>query len=76
MVISVCTSVAHLSASMNKSTWILIPYEHCWRWLADGRIDSPWYPTVRLFRQTKPNDWKSVIDEVVLELKKITSPKN
>ena len=76
LVISVCTSVAHLSASMNKSTWILIPYEHCWRWLADGRRDSPWYPTVRLFRQPKPNDWKSVIDEVVLELKKITSPKN
>jgi tetratricopeptide (TPR) repeat protein len=70
LVISVCTSVAHLSASMNKPTWVLIPYEHCWRWLADQRKDSPWYPSIRLFRQSKQNNWDSVIDEVVLELRK------
>jgi len=70
LVITVCTSIAHLSGALGKPTWLMIPYENCWRWFDDGRADSPWYPSIRLFRQSKSNDWKSVINEVCAELEK------
>jgi hypothetical protein len=73
LIISVDTSTAHLAAAMGKSVWLLNRYDTCWRWLDDGRTDSPWYPSIRLFRQPKPNDWESVINEVCVELKKLTS---
>ena len=73
LVISVCTSVAHLSAAMGKRTWILIPYHACWRWLDDASELSPWYPSVRLFRQSKAYEWENVIHEVCQELKKFTN---
>lgn len=72
LIISVDTSTAHLAAAMGKSVWLLNRYDTCWRWLDDGRTDSPWYPSIRLFRQPKPNDWESVINEVCVELKKLT----
>lgn len=61
LIISVDTSVAHLAGAMGKRVWVLIP-KHLsdWRWLLD-REDSPWYPTMRLFRQQKRGDWDSVI---------------
>jgi hypothetical protein len=65
-VISVDTAVAHLAASLRKPTWVLIPYAPG-RWLND-RQDSPWYPSVRLFRQKSPGDWISAIREVAKEL--------
>ena len=73
LIISVCTSSAHLSAAMGKKTWILLDYYSCWRWFDDGRTDSPWYPSVRLFKQPKPNDWESTITEVCEELKNLTN---
>jgi hypothetical protein len=60
LVISVDTSTAHLAGAMGKPTWILNRYDACWRWLLD-RTDSPWYPTVTLFRQSSFNDWTDVV---------------
>ena len=63
LVISVCTSAAHLAGAMGKPVWVLLSGDADWRWLAD-RADSPWYPTARLFRQDKPGDWDSVARRV------------
>jgi ADP-heptose:LPS heptosyltransferase len=63
LVITVDTSVAHLAAALGRPTWILLPYVPDYRWLLD-RDDSPWYPTVRLFRQTEIRDYAPVLDRV------------
>ncbi|MGA2443672.1 MAG: glycosyltransferase family 9 protein, partial [Tepidisphaeraceae bacterium] len=67
LVISVDTAVAHLAGAMGKPVWLLIPFPPDWRWLLE-REDSPWYPTIRLFRQETPGDWGSVIRRVAGEL--------
>jgi Tfp pilus assembly protein PilF len=67
LVITVDTSVAHVAGAMGKPTWVLLPFSSDWRWLTH-RDDSPWYPTVRLFRQARPRDWPSVLERVQLEL--------
>jgi tetratricopeptide (TPR) repeat protein len=67
VVLSVCTSVAHLSAALGKPTWILLTHAADWRWLLDRR-DSPWYPTAVLFRQRQRGDWRFVFAEVAREL--------
>jgi tetratricopeptide (TPR) repeat protein len=63
LIISVDTSVVHLAGALGKPTWVLLPQTPDYRWLL-GRNDSPWYPTVRLFRQTESRDYESVIDRV------------
>ena len=67
LVITVDTSVAHLAGALGCPTWVLLAYVPDWRWLLD-RDDSPWYPTVRLFRQTATRDYGSVLDRVRAEL--------
>jgi hypothetical protein len=63
LVISADTMMAHLAGALGVRTWTLLPFDADWRWLA-GRADSPWYPTMRLFRQPRVGDWESVIEEV------------
>jgi hypothetical protein len=69
LVISVDTSVAHLSAALGKPTWVLLAFSADWRWLT-SRDDSPWYRTARLFRQTAPGDWDGVFERVAAELRR------
>jgi tetratricopeptide (TPR) repeat protein len=67
LVISVDTSVAHLAGALGKPVWVLLPFAPDWRWMLH-RQDSPWYPTARLFRQTRFGDWADVISRVREEL--------
>jgi ADP-heptose:LPS heptosyltransferase len=67
LVIAVDTAVAHLAAALGKPVWVLNRFDSCWRWLRD-RQDSPWYPSVRLFRQPEPGNWQAVIEKVIEEL--------
>jgi tetratricopeptide (TPR) repeat protein len=71
LVITVDTSTAHLAAGLGKRTWIVLPYTPDPRWLLD-RDDSPWYPTVRLFRQDESEDYASVLSRVKSELGDLT----
>ena len=68
LVIGVATSWGHLAGAMGKPAWVLIPFVPDWRWLLD-RSDSPWYPSVKLFRQPAPDDWQTPINQVASELK-------
>ena len=70
VVISVDTSVAHLASTLGKPTWVLLPYSPDWRWLLD-RNDSPWYPSVKLYRQEKIHDWHGVLEKVKSDLEKL-----
>jgi tetratricopeptide (TPR) repeat protein len=63
LVITVDTAMGHLAGALGKPAWILIPKAADWRWLLD-REDSPWYPTVRLFRQHKPGDWDAPLNRL------------
>jgi len=67
LVISVDTAVAHLAGALGKPVWLLNRYDTCWRWL-EGRTDSPWYATLRQFRQSTPGDWQPVIAEAAAAL--------
>jgi tetratricopeptide (TPR) repeat protein len=67
LVVAVDTSVAHVAATMGKPVWVLLPWVADWRWLID-RGDSPWYPSVRLFRQPHAGAWDEVVDRVRLAL--------
>ncbi|MGD8883604.1 MAG: tetratricopeptide repeat protein, partial [Desulfobacterales bacterium] len=67
LVISVDTAVAHLAGAMGKPVWVLLPTDADWRWML-ARDDTPWYPTMRLFRQNKTGDWDDVFQRVADEL--------
>lgn len=70
LVISVCTSVAHLSASLQRPTWILLAHHPDWRWEL-ARSDSPWYPSAKLYRQTQRQDWSTVTRLIHQDLLKL-----
>jgi len=72
LVISVCTSIAHLSGALGRPTWTMLACAADWRWL-QGRADSPWYPTMRLFRQPHPRDWNAVARSIASELRALVS---
>ena len=63
VVVTIDSMTAHLAGALGVAVWTLLPHEADWRWLEERR-DSPWYPTMRLFRQPVAGDWNSVIDEV------------
>jgi tetratricopeptide (TPR) repeat protein len=72
LVISVDTAVAHLVGALAAPVWLMLPFAPDWRWLL-GRTDSPWYPTMRLFRQHAPGAWEPVIEEMIAGLKRLTN---
>jgi hypothetical protein len=67
LLITVDTMAAHLAGALGRPVWVLLPFEADWRWMLD-RADSPWYPTMRLFRQKRPGEWRAVVEQVVREL--------
>jgi hypothetical protein len=67
LIISVDTAIAHLAGALARPTWLLLPFAPDWRWQL-GRDDSPWYPTLRLFRQPRPGDWAAVVQRVAAAL--------
>jgi tetratricopeptide (TPR) repeat protein len=73
LVISVDTSVAHLAGALGKPVWLLNRFDTCWRWMTE-RDDSPWYPTMKIFRQPVAGDWDSVLAQVRAELQSFLSP--
>jgi len=72
LVISVDTMTAHLAGALAVNTWTLLPFDSDWRWMLD-RQDSPWYPTMRLFRQHEEGNWDNVIDNVAEQLSTLSA---
>jgi tetratricopeptide (TPR) repeat protein len=73
LVISVDTSSAHLAGALGKPIWLLNRFDTCWRWFEE-RIDSPWYPSLRLYRQERRGDWQQVMRQVRNDLERFASP--
>jgi hypothetical protein len=71
VVLCVDTSIAHLSGALGQRTWLLLPSVPDWRWLRD-REDSPWYPNMRLYRQTTAGDWRDVFHRIATDLRALT----
>lgn len=72
LVVAVDTAVGHLAGALAAPTWLALNYSPDWRWLVD-RADTPWYPTIRLFRQQKPGDWPGVFRQIADELAKLVA---
>ncbi len=63
LVVTVDTSIVHLAGALGKRALVMLPYDACFRWMVD-REDTPWYPSIRLFRQSKPGEWSDVVTAV------------
>ncbi|MBF0135719.1 MAG: tetratricopeptide repeat protein [Magnetococcales bacterium] len=74
LIITVDTAVAHLAGAMGKPVWVLLPFSPDWRWLREGEA-SPWYPGMRLVRQSRQGDWSAVLDRVLQSLWSINNNK-
>jgi ADP-heptose:LPS heptosyltransferase len=68
LVITSDTALAHLAGALGVKTWVALKYVPEWRWMMD-RKDSPWYPSVTLYRQQRMDDWPPVFDEMLMEIK-------
>jgi hypothetical protein len=75
LVVSVDTAVAHLAAAMGKPVWLLDRFDHCWRWLIGSRT-TPWYPSMRIVRQSTLGDWTAVIDRVSADLRQVCASRS
>jgi ADP-heptose:LPS heptosyltransferase len=75
LVISCDSAPAHLAGALGMPVWLALAYSADWRWFVD-RSDTPWYPTMRLFRQTRPGDWKSVFRQIEEELARLVESKS
>lgn len=67
LVVTIDTAVGHLTGALGRPVWVMLANPSDWRWMLD-RSDTPWYPTMRLFRQPRPGDWSSVVNAVAQEL--------
>lgn len=72
LVVAVDTGSAHIAAALGAPVWVLLPHPSDWRWMND-RLDTPWYPNMRLFRQPRAGDWEPVFAEIATEIKKLIS---
>jgi hypothetical protein len=72
LVITSDSAMAHLAGALGVKVWVALPYVPDWRWLLD-LDDSPWYPTMRLFRQSQPGDWPGVFERIAHELNKLSA---
>ncbi len=75
LVITSDTSIAHLAGALGVPTWIALNFVPDWRWLLD-RSDSPWYPTVKLYRQQNQGDWTEVFRKILDDLVRETTSRN
>jgi hypothetical protein len=75
LLISVDTMAVHLAGALARPVWVLLKHDADWRWMLDRR-DSPWYPTMRLFRQPAPGDWAAAVREIAAELRMGVSARN
>jgi ADP-heptose:LPS heptosyltransferase len=73
LVITVCTSVAHLAGALGVPTWLLLDVNPHWVWMLE-RSDSPWYPSLRLYRQQQYRDWSTVMQQVRADLLTLATP--
>jgi tetratricopeptide (TPR) repeat protein len=71
LIITIDSSICHLAGALGKKVWMLSRFDSCWRWFWDGRNTSPWYPSMRIFRQPEHNTWPRVVAEVKEELEKL-----
>jgi ADP-heptose:LPS heptosyltransferase len=67
VIITVDTSLAHLAGGLGRPIWVILPHRTDWRWL-QNRTDSPWYPTMKLFRQETPQQWDHVLELLKQEI--------
>jgi ADP-heptose:LPS heptosyltransferase len=70
LLITIDSMPAHLAGALNVPVWLMLPVKADWRWMEE-RSDSPWYPSMRIFRQEKQGDWASIIEQAGSELQKL-----
>ena len=67
LLITVDTAIAHLAGALGRPVWLLVPFDPDWRWMFE-REDSPWYPTIKIFRQTQPGNWATVMPKLIKDI--------
>ncbi len=72
LVVCVDTSVGHVAGALDRPAWVMLPFAPDWRWMI-GRMDSPWYPSLRLYRQPRPKDWGHVVEHIAEDLTRWTA---